>query len=81
MAQIKLKDATIDQIGRDIYNNPTKWGLHEVSEDMTIYKGGGSLTITLRTIGTLPVPFTENPVEKYTEVTYTGIDETYTIEI
>ncbi len=81
MAKIKLKDATIDQIGRDVYNHPSKWGLHEVSEDMTIYKCGDTLTITVRTIGTLPVPFTENPVEKYTEVTYTGIDGDYTIEI
>lgn len=81
MSKVKLSDATIDQIGRDIYNHPSKWGLHEVSEDITIYKGEGTLTITVRTIGTLPVPFTENPVEKYTEVTYTNIDENYTIEI
>ncbi len=29
MAKIKLKDATIDQIGRKVYNTPAKWGLHE----------------------------------------------------
>lgn len=39
MAKVKLSEATIDQIGRDAYNNSSKWGLHEVSEDMAIYKG------------------------------------------